>query len=174
MSITHLPTPIYNALENKRLNEFTVVECLKAVYGEENTSYSNAAGYSFVYLQLMKLVNKGLLSRKSDGRNLIFSKTSKYFDETIDSCNLQEGEMLPSMSNPLHYLNERYSYYENQIKILSGEKEECDELAHMYPQLQHVIKNISNQTDEKINIILGRIKSVKAVIGVVSSCQEEK
>ena len=94
MSITHLPTPIYNALENKGLNEFTVVECLKAGYGEENTSYSNAAGYGFVYLQLMKLVNKGLLSRKSDGRNLVFAKTSKYFDETIDSCNLREGERI--------------------------------------------------------------------------------
>jgi hypothetical protein len=44
----------------------------------------------------------------------------------------------------------------------------------MYPQLQHVIKNISSQTDEKINIILGRIKSVKAVIDVVSSYQEAK
>ncbi|MNC56410.1 hypothetical protein D3C75_1060060 [compost metagenome] len=82
--------------------------------------------------------------------------------------------MLPSMNNPLQHLNERYSYYENQIKILSGEKEECDELAHMYPQLQHVINNISIQTDEKINIILGRIKSVKAVIDLVSSYQEAK
>ena len=174
MSITHLPTPIYNALENKRLNEFTVVECLKAGYGEENTSYSNAAGYGFVYLQLMKLVNKGLLSRKSDGRNLIFAKTSKYFDERIESCNLREGEMLPSMNNPLHNLNERYNHYENQIKILSGEKEECDELANIYPQLKYVINNISSQADEKIKIILGRIKSVKAVIDVVSSHQATK
>ena len=121
----------------------------KAGYGEENTSYSNAAGYGFVYLQLMKLVNKGLLSRKSDGRNLIFSKTSKYFDGSIDSCNLREGEMSPSMNNPLHHLNERYSCYENQMKIISGEMEECDELANMYPQLEHVINNISSQADEK-------------------------
>ncbi|WP_429235964.1 hypothetical protein [Aeromonas salmonicida] len=174
MSITHLPTPIYNALENKRLNEFTVVECLKAGYGEENTSYSNAAGYGFVYLQLMKLVNKGLLSRKSDGRNLIFAKTGKYYNESINNCILRADEMSPSVNNPLHYLNERYSFYENQIKILSGEKDECDELANMYPQFEYVINNISSQADEKINIILGRIKSVKAVIDVVSSHQETK
>lgn len=174
MSITHLPTPIYNALENKRLNEFTVVECLKAGYGEENTSYSNAAGYGFVYLQLMKLVNKGLLSRKSDGRNLIFAKTGKYYDESVNNCILREDEISPSVNNPLRHLNERYNYYENQIKILSGEKEECDELVNMYPQFEYVINNISSQANEKINIILGRIKSVKAVIDVVSSHQEEK
>jgi len=174
MSITHLPTPIYVALENKRLNEFTVVECLKAGYGDENTSYSNAAGYGFVYLQLMKLVNKGLLSRKFDGRNLIFSKTDKYYDESIENYILREDEMSPSMNNPLHHLNERYSYYENQIKILSGEKGECDELANMYPQFEDVINNISNQADEKINFILGRIKSVKAIIDAVKSYQEAR
>lgn len=82
--------------------------------------------------------------------------------------------MLPSMNNPLHHLNERYNHYENQIKILSGEKEECDELANIYPQLKYVINNISSQADEKIKIILGRIKSVKAVIDVVSSHQATK
>ncbi|MGE6109908.1 hypothetical protein [Aeromonas sobria] len=166
--------PIYNALENKRLNEFTVVECLKAGYGEENTSYSNAAGYGFVYLQLMKLVKKGLLSRKSDGRNLIFAKTGKYYNESINNCILRESEMSPPVNNPLFHLNERYSYYENQMKIISGEKEECDELANMYPQFEYVINNISSQADEKIKIILGRIKSIKAVIDLVSSYQEAK
>lgn len=169
MSSIYLPTPIYTALESKRLNEFTVVECLKAGYGEEHTSYTNAAGYGFVYLQLVKLVNKGLLSRESSGRKLIFVKTSEYYNVNILECTSRESEISPLMMDLLLQLNERYSHYEGEMQILWGKKGECDELTHMHPQLEEVISHVAKQTDEKINAVLGRIKGVKAIIDAVTS-----
>lgn len=164
MSTIYLPTPIYIALEAKGLNNFSVVECLKAGYGNENTSYTNAAGYSYIYLQILKLVDKGLLSKKSNGRNMTFIKTREYCDATIAVCISQEDETSPLKRDALPQLNKRYDHYENQIQSLWGEQGEYDELANLYPQFEEVIGVASNQVYEKINSTLGKLRAVKVII----------
>ncbi|MEA9434098.1 hypothetical protein [Aeromonas caviae] len=169
MPTVHLPTPIYMALENNGLDYFTITECLKAGYGKEHTSYNNVSGYSFTYTQLMKLVDQGLLSRCSGGRNSKFVKTDKYHHATIDIVSTKANENKSSQRNPITQLNERHGDYESKMQLLLGERREYDDLISMHPQLEGIISAFSNQVYEEIHATLGRIKAVKVIINAVTT-----
>ncbi|WP_139720835.1 hypothetical protein [Aeromonas sobria] len=168
MSTIYLPTPMYAALETKGLDYFSVVECLKAGYGKDNTSYTNATGYSYLYLQIQKLVGEGYLSKEYKGRKITFVKTKKYYDTLIEEYSTKEHGTTLSNGDALPQLNIRYDRYESYMQSLRGEQGEYNELVNLYPQHEGLIGIASNQVHEEINSTLGRIRAVKTIMKAIS------
>ncbi|HHQ4937634.1 hypothetical protein Q7I33_18850 [Aeromonas allosaccharophila] len=164
MPTIQLPTPIYVALEVDKLNNFTISECLKSGYGEKSNSYRNAREYSYIYIQVMKLVSFGLLRRIFNGRYVRFVKTEEYVNATIELISIPVDETKAPQIEVLSRLQARYCDYENKIQSLWGEWREYDELADLYPQFESPIIVASNQVNKKINTILGRLNAVKIII----------
>ncbi|MNJ11773.1 hypothetical protein D3C77_59540 [compost metagenome] len=173
MSTIQLPTPIYVALEVDKLNNFTISECLKSGYGTERNSYSNANGYNYIYIQVMKLVEQGLLTKKSRGRYISFIKTAEYENSTIEVCAIEKGEKMTWQTDVLLQLKKRYRDYESQIQSLWGERREYDDLVIIYPQLSDTVNTVSGQIYEEINLMSGRINAIMGVIKAVSKGQTQ-
>ncbi|BDC86901.1 MULTISPECIES: hypothetical protein [Aeromonas] len=168
MSTIYLPTPMYTALETQGLDCFSVVECLKAGYGNNHTSYTNAAGYNYIYLQIKKLVGEGYLLKKYSGRRITFIKTKEYYDSTIEVCHIKGYAMSLGNEDTLPQLNKRYGHYEGYIQSLRGEQGEYDELVNLYPQYEVIINIASSQVHEEFNSTMGRIRAVKTIIKAIS------
>lgn len=168
MSTIYLPAPMYTALETQGLDYFSVVECLKAGYGNNHTSYTNAAGYNYIYLQIKKLVGEGYLLKKYSGRRITFIKTKEYYDSIIEVCQNKECEVSLSNIDTLPQLNKRYGHYESYIQSLRGEQGEYDELVNLYPQYEVLINLASSQVHKEINSTMGRIRAVKTIMKAIS------
>ena len=80
-----LPTALYTALIRWQMDDFTAIGFVNAIFGDKAESQirQRRYRYTFIYRHLIKLVNQGLLKRKTvdDGRRFShFIRTPK-FDE---------------------------------------------------------------------------------------------
>jgi len=167
--VIQIPTQLYDVLAHKQFDNFTLVECYKAVYGDEVALLHCRTKYGKIYYYINKLVNHGLLIKiklKNDTRHTYLK--SVLLNGIIEEMVNEEGPQdATSIESQLSKLNEKHTKYESEIQELLGEWREYDELLNEYPRLNPIIIKATERVSKDISNTIGKMRAIKMIIDSV-------
>ena len=173
-----LPTALYTALIRWQMDGFTATGFVNAIFGDKAESQirQRRYRYTFIYRHLIKLVNQGLLKRKTvdDGRRFShFIRTPKFDEvhfkeEFIGPCALvtESGKERKSETyeSVLEGLIARAQHYRKGLQ-------ECDSMLAEYQQLRvdfsildPAIERAINNTVAEKRDLRGRLEAVERLL----------
>jgi hypothetical protein len=156
----------------KNIDHFSVVEIRTTIIGiEKNEHLVPADIRRFVYQKLVKLVAIGWLTKRtSDKKRLTrYSKTDvfdyDYFKNSVEE--LKEVTMVSSDQKNYHYeLKSRLSAYNAELLEGLGAIKEYVSLKEIYPDLQPLLKQKYFSTQERNQILKGKISVLTELLGI--------
>jgi hypothetical protein len=155
----------------KEMNDFTVSEA-KDVLLLETTKFTDPVETrKFIYRQLTRNVEKGLLKRteKSDSgvNKVIYSKTNLFFTVTVGVL-FRKNKINVGGDKRLKLIT-KLNHYKAELLLNIGESEAYKEVHSEFPELVDEIKPESNKAKDNNTIILGKIRAVEGLLGQVRS-----
>lgn len=157
---------IYHLLVEKNFNHFTIT-ALRNTLLALNDAYKNPdEARRFVYRQVMRLVNKGLLVRDENpspkraqySKTPLF-KTSIFTRVTNDSvASLSQSQVIDkSFNNELH---DAIKTYESEMTVLVSELEEYKRLIKVNPNCYDVIVALLEKGQARMLSIKGKLAAL--------------
>ncbi|MGL5842253.1 MAG: hypothetical protein ACRCYK_10710 [Aeromonas hydrophila] len=174
-----LPTALYTALIRWQLNDFTAQECVSAVFGDKIERLSQQRRYGLIYRNLNKLVDMGLLNRRSIGRKWFrpnYVKTQLFDEVTFREYLLDpevpvtqvEQKAVVEMRNEgleeLEELEARARSYRFELQEYQATFAEFCELRTDFPALEKTIENVLRHTCKEFRCLRGRLSAVEEVM----------
>jgi len=121
-----------------------------------------------LYAELLKLVKKGWLNKKSSGRcrkgSTHFSKTALFDPEYLDA--LQENKPRAKFFKEEKQKNliSKLNHYKSELLLNIGESEAYKELYSEFPELVDEIQPLFNKARENNTRILGKIRAIEGLL----------
>lgn len=179
-----LPTALYTALIRMQLNDFTAQECVIAVFGDKIERLLQQRRYGLIYRNLNKLVDMGLLNRRSIGRKWFrpnYVKTPLFDEVTFREYLLDPEvpvtqveqkavvEVKDEVRKGLEELEAKAKSYRFEIQEYQATFAEYNELRADFPELEATIDNVLRHTSQDFRCLRGRLAAVEEVMRVYSS-----
>jgi hypothetical protein len=161
-----LPTPLYSALIRLQLDNFTPIECVTAAYGSKREPHTHRRRYGFIYNHLIRLVNLGLLKRKSadDSWCSNYVKTPKFYTVAFQEEVIVQEPEKETNAVFLDELEARARDYRLLIQEYYAAFVEYKDLRQDFPDLEMTIENALNRSYEKYREFRGKLSAVEAVM----------
>ena len=161
--------PICFILNDETFDSFTIVEFRDKYLDILNDSTSKITARNVVYRQTLKLVNKGLLRKKSSTNN----RQAKYFK----TASFKEFNIVPktqkknmtsheNKDNKFKYLNSRLKELQVDLFSCAGETEEYLLQLKTLPEFAEHLRYLYRNSQENSSKILGRIKAIQNVLNL--------
>ncbi|ARW82916.1 hypothetical protein [Aeromonas salmonicida] len=171
-----LPTALYTALIRLQLNDFTAQECVIAVFGDKIERLSQQRRYGLIYRNLNKLVDMGLLNRRSVGnkwfcpnyvKTPLFDKVT--FQEDLPSSELpvtpvEQKAVVEVRNEGIKVLEARARSYRFELQEYQATFAEYCELRTDFPALEATIDNVIRYTCKEYRCLRGRLSAVEEVM----------
>lgn len=144
---------------------------------------------SFAYQQLQSLIKKGVITkkRKKGANQYVYGKT-KHFESRLEKVKLIQPLTLRSYycsskveedtcSNFVINRDENLKLkiilhqYEAKLAQLIGEKEVYEDFLFEFPAYEKEFKNLSNEVNKKVNMLIGKIGALERVIDRISDAR---
>jgi hypothetical protein len=170
---------LHSLLVIKQMNEFTVIEAKDALLREHAEFTDSAEARKFIYRQLLRSVDKGLLKRTDlfdDGiKNVLYSKTEKFFASTI--VPMKRGDKKKKSSSPkitkqapktINYkalLEKELMTYEIDLNASIEEVNEYKRLSSRFPELKEKLQQHQLQTKNQSVQLLGKVHALQKLLG---------
>lgn len=161
------------------MDDFTVMEARDALLAEHSEFTDSTEARKFIYRQLLRNINKGLLKRveRKSGKKkyVLYSKTELFFTSTITPVK-REKKTLPhvkmSVTKPTQEDNDLNALLEQQLMVyevdLNASLEEVKEytrLSTRFPELKKKLHRHQRQAKNKSIQILGKVHALQKVLG---------
>ena len=119
-----------------------------------------------LYSELLKLVNKGWLKKKSSykKKGIRFCKTELFDVETLITFIANSPQKITPYDDIKRSLTAKLDHYKSELLLNCGETEAYKELYDEFPELITEIHNQHNQAKDTNIKILGRIKAIENLI----------
>jgi len=174
---------LHSLLVIKQMNDFTVSEAKEALLREHAEFTDGVEARKFIYRQLLRNVEKGLLERieSLDGgvTKVLYSKTEEFFVSIILPKKQNMKPRVKRARKPLRTKEEKViktSDYQAELKMelqtyeidLNASLEEAKEykrLADRFPELQEKIQQHQSQAKTKSIKLLGKINALQNLLG---------
>lgn len=167
--VIKLNEDIYHLLVEKNFNHFTITALRNTLLALNDTYKNPDEARRFVYRQVMRLVNKGLLVRDENlspkraqySKTPLF-KTSIFTRVTNDSiASLAQSQVTDkSFSNELH---EAIKRYESEMAVLVSEVEEYKRLIDATPNCCDAIVALLEKGQVRLLLIKGKLAALNNV-----------
>lgn len=160
----------------KEMNGFTVSEA-KDVLLLETTEFTDPVETrKFIYRQLTRNVEKGLLKRseKPDGKvkKVLYSKTNLFFTAKIEATSRNTKTDLND--NKHNKLLTKLNHYKAELLLNIGESEAYKELYSDFPELVDELQPQYNEARDNNTKILGKIRAIEGLLGQAKFVVEKK
>ncbi|MDM5073842.1 MULTISPECIES: hypothetical protein [Aeromonas] len=174
-----LPTALYTALIRLQLNDFTAQECVSAVFGDKIEHLSQQRRYGLIYRNLNKLVDMGLLNRRSIGRKWFrpnYVKTPLFdevtfreylLDPEVPVTQVEQKAVVEVRNEGLKELDDleaKARAYRFEIQEYQATFTEYSELRADFPALQTTIENVLRHSCKEYRVLRGRLAAVEEVM----------
>ncbi|MBF8448548.1 MULTISPECIES: hypothetical protein [Aeromonas] len=174
-----LPTALYTALIRLQLNDFTAQECVSAVFGDKIERLSQQRRYGLIYRNLNKLVDMGLLNRRSIGRKWFrpnYVKTPLFdevtfreylLDPEVPVTQVEQKAVVEVRNEGLKELDDleaKARAYRFEIQEYQATFTEYSELRADFPALQTTIENVFRHSCKEYRVLRGRLAAVEEVM----------
>ena len=166
-------TTLHNILQDESFNNFQIIG-LRDTYLTASTSATSLSDtYNFIYRQVHRLVQKGILDKNVDEqtKETTYQKTAKFFQSNFipqkseASTSTTESPTRNSQkSNAIHQLEERLKQSEIDLFTSIGESEEYMRLYQSFPDMKAHLESQYLQARETSSKLLGQIKAIKSAI----------
>jgi hypothetical protein len=163
----------------KQMNDFTVTEAKNALLLEYSEFTDENEARKFIYRQLTRNVDKGLLKRTDKFNNgikkIIYSKTESFFSATISP--ISRGSKAkkttvhsaqPKTEKTVDYqgeLKKELLAYEIDLNTTLEEAKEYKRLSARFPNLKELLQQHHTKAKEKSIKLLGRINALQNLLG---------
>jgi hypothetical protein len=119
-----------------------------------------------LYAELLKLVKKGWLTKRSTGRkgSTRFSKTELFDAEFLDSLQTTLFQKNSSDEDKHKNLIAKLNHYKAELLLNIGESEAYKELYSEFPELVDEIQPEFNKAKDNNARILGKIRAIEGLI----------
>lgn len=176
-----LPTALYTALIRLQLNDFTAQECVVAVFGDKIERLSQQRRYGLIYRNLNKLVDMGLLNRRSIGRKWFrpnYVKTPLFdevtfreylLDPEVPVTQVEQKAVVEVRNEGLRELEARARSYRFELQEYQATFAEYCELRTDFPALETTIDNVLRHTCQEYRCLRGRLAAVEGVMRALGS-----
>lgn len=174
--VVWIPTPIYVALVQLQMNDFTPIECVNAVYGTKREPNTHKMRYRLVYNHLNRLVNMGLLKRKVTGDLYYanFVKTHRFYEVNFQEHVAYSENKETANVAQLKALREKASRYHSHINEYFAEWLEYKALQEDFPELERVIKEELDRSYKNFQVAQGKLSAVSSVIRAITYSDNTK
>lgn len=166
-------------LVTKQMNYFTVTEAKEALMREYSEFDNPAEARKFIYRQLSRNVDKGLLKRtdSSNGgaRQVAYSKTDKLLASSIVPIKRQsklkkkisrkKTVRVPEVLSYKTELKKELLAYEIDLNTILEEAEEYKRLSTRFPELQKKLQEHQLQAKDKSIKLLGKVHALQNLLG---------
>ena len=165
-------------LVTKQMNNFTVSEAKDALFKEHDEFKDETEARKFIYRQLSRNIEKGLLVRKDcfdDGsKRVIYSKTEKFLASSF--IPIKRGSKKKKVTNRKESVKvaKKISYeaelkkellaYEIDLNTTLEEAKEYNSLSERFPELQEKLKEHQSQAKGKSIKLLGKINALQNLL----------
>jgi hypothetical protein len=170
-----LQSDIYNILINNNYNNFTITEFRDELVNCSSTFTDKNMARKFIYRQVYKLLNKGLLikiknsgdKKARDIKSEIFQATSfkiKTLIKVPSSFSTKNKDPLSSSSS----LEEEKSKLQQQLAISISEADVYSELLIRLPAQKPHLKKFQSEANSISIGLMGRINALEKVLNVMN------
>jgi hypothetical protein len=119
-----------------------------------------------LYAELLKLVKKGWLNKKSSGRkgSTRFSKTELFDPEYLDALQVNKPTAKFFKEEKQKNLITKLNHYKAELLLNIGESEAYKELYSEFPELVEEIQPQFNKARDNNTRILGKIRAIEGLL----------
>ena len=119
-----------------------------------------------LYAELLKLVKKGWLNKKSTGRkgSTRFSKTELFYPEYLDALQANKPTAKVLKEEKQKNLIAKLNHYKAELLLNIGESEAYKELYSEFPELVEEIQPQFNKARDNNTRILGKIRAIEGLL----------
>lgn len=169
---------LYSLLVTHKMDDFTVAEAKDALVKEHSEFTDEVEARKFVYRQLTRNVEKGMLKRtdcfKSGDKKVIYSKTEKFFNTkivpSVRSSKKKPMTMTPTLkeSAAVDYqeeLKKELATYTMDLDTILEEAKEYKRLSVRFPELQNRLNQHQSQAKKKSIQLLGKVHALQNLLG---------
>ena len=166
----------------KQMNEFTVSEAKDALLNERSEFTDAVETRKFIYRQLTRNVEKGLLKRVEslcDGtKKILYSKTDLFFSAQIKPSTgsrkikkdkppvIAEKSLKTVEENDYQKeLKKELQAYEIDLNTVFEEAKEYQRLTERFPKLQKQLEHHHSRAKDKSIKLLGKIHALQNLLG---------
>ncbi len=161
------------------MNDFTVKEARDALLAEHTEFTDSTEARKFIYRQLLRNINKGLLKRKDhchgEVKRVLYSKTELFFASTITPVKRENKIPSPAkteITQPVQTESDLNALLENQLMAyevdLNASLEEVKEytrLSRRFPELKKKLQGHQRQAKNQSVQLLGKVHALQKVLG---------
>ena len=163
----------------KKMNGFTVTEAKDALLDERSEFNDDVETRKFIYRQLTRSVEKGLLEREKSlggGANkTLYSKTDLFFTVKIEP--ILKGKKIKQVKPPhiadkagneidyQHELKKELRAYEIDLSTVFEEAKEYKRISERFPNLQKQLEQHHSSAKDKSIKLLGKIHAIQNLLG---------
>jgi hypothetical protein len=168
---------LHSLLVINKMNDFTVAEARDALLATHAEFTDEVESRKFIYRQLTRNIEKGLLVRKDHfdkgSKRVTYSKTEKFFDLTIvpltrGSKKVTSLHKVPKkVVKAVNYkdeLQKELSTYEFDLNTTLEEAKEYKRLSVRFPELQEKLQQHQSQAKEKSMQLLGKVQALQNLL----------
>ena len=163
----------------KQMNGFTVTEAKDALLDEKSEFTDEVETRKFVYRQLTRSVEKGLLERAdnlNDGvKKTLYSKTDLFFAAKVEPLirgrkikKEKPQHIVDKTGNDIDYqqvLKKELMAYEIDLSTVFEEAKEYKRLTERFPKLQKQLEQHHSGAKDKSIKLLGKIHALQNLLG---------
>jgi len=169
---------LHSLLMIKQMNNFTVLEAKDALLKDHPEFTDDIEARKFIYRQLNRSVEKGLLKR-TDGFNngsnhVLYSKTDKLLASSIVPIKRESRKKKIAIRKDPVKVAKKISYevelkkellaYEIDLNTTLEEAKEYNRLSERFPELQEKLKEHQSQAKNKSIKLLGKINALQNLL----------
>jgi hypothetical protein len=169
---------LHSLLVIKQMNEFSVIEAKDALLREHAEFTDSEEARKFIYRQLLRSVDKGLLKRTDlfdDGiKNVLYSKTEKFFASKIVPMTRGSKKRTTTTKPPVKKpvlvdykaeLKKELMTYEIDLNASIEEVNEYKRLSSRFPELKEKLQQHQLQTKNQSVQLLGKVHALQKLLG---------
>lgn len=170
-------------LKKESFDSFTVIELRNKYMDESKEDLCASETRKFIYKQILRLVNLGLLEKKGikNSQDSTYKKTSLFNQVSLEinsqplstarTSQIQPSEVVVLESGTLKSLRKTLKEYQVDMMSSIGESEEYIRLFDTYPEMKDQLKSQYHLARERSSKLLGQIKAIETVISLQVSSQ---
>ena len=170
---------LHSLLVIKQMNDFSVIEAKDALLREHAEFTDAAEARKFIYRQILRAVDKGLLKRTehvNDGiKKVLYSKTDKFFAATVipirrggkqkKSPSPKSSQSELETKNYQALLEKELMSYEIDLNASIEEAKEYKRLSTRFPELKEKLQQHHLQAKNQSVQLLGKVHALQKLLG---------
>ncbi|MGI2146976.1 response regulator [Shewanella frigidimarina] len=159
-------------LQEENFDNFSVTQLRDTYLAMASTTEEPVEARKYVYRQIHRLINKGLLLKKGtkNSKSIVYRKSELFFEakfivQRTTATTVSKATSAPAITNDaIKQLEERLKESEVDLLTSIGESEEYMRLYQSFPEMKTHLESQYLQAREKSSKLLGKIKAIKSVL----------